>query len=255
MESKIKSLTVAIPALNEERNIVATVRSVLDAAATVPDIRVEIIVIDDGSTDRTAKVTETLALAHPNLRLLKNPVNMGLGSSIRRAIKEATSEKFIFIPGDNDIPVTMLKMLFGNAYEADMVMSYFLNDESRGRKRYLLSTLFKLIYTSTFDLYLVYVNGPAVYSLSKLRELTLASTRFSIVVEINVLLLRQGATFVELPSYRQVGLEGSTSASLRSLLETVRVYLKVFADVFFREPERYSKRPIRVPHENPIAKD
>jgi glycosyltransferase involved in cell wall biosynthesis len=254
MESKNRSLTVAIPALNEEHNIAATVQSVLDASATVPDLQVEILVIDDGSTDRTAEVTEKLALTHPTLRLLKNPVNMGLGSSIRRAIKEATSEKFILIPGDNDIPLTMLKMLFGNAYAADMVISYFLNNECRGRKRYLLSSLFKLIYTSTFDLYLMYVNGPAVYPLSKLRELTLASTRFSIVVEINVLLLRQGATFVELPSYRQVGLEGSTSASLRSFLETVRVYLKVFADVFFRERERYSKRPIRVIHESPIAK-
>jgi glycosyltransferase involved in cell wall biosynthesis len=247
-----RSLTVAIPALNEERNIAMAVQSALDAAATVPDLAVEIIVIDDGSTDRTAEVAEQLAKQHPNVRLLRNSENIGLGASIRRAIAEARSERFLFIPGDNDIPTVTLDLLFRNAYLADLVMVFFLNDETRGRMRYLISTMFRLIYTTFFDLYLIYVNGPAVYPLSWLRELKLHSTRFSIVAEINVKLLRQGLTYVELPSNRQVGLEGSTSASLKSLLETMRVFLQLLADVYWREPSRYGRRPTRINHEQPL---
>jgi glycosyltransferase involved in cell wall biosynthesis len=247
-----RSLTVAIPALNEQENIAMAVQSALDAAATVPDLAVEIIVIDDGSTDRTAQVVEQLAQQHPNLRLLRNPVNMGLGASIRRAIAEARSERFLFIPGDNDIPTVTLDLLFSNAYLADLVMVFFLNDETRGRARYLISTLFRLIYTTFFDLYLIYVNGPAVYPVRRLRELKLHSTRFSIVAEINVKLLRQGLTYVELPSSRQVGLKGSTSASLKSLIETARVFLQLLADVYVREPSRYNKRPSRINHEQPL---
>jgi hypothetical protein len=99
---------------------------------------------------------------------------------------------------------------------------------------------------------LIYVNGPAVYPLSRLRELKLHSTRFSIVAEINVKLLRQGLTYVELPSNRQVGLKGSTSATLRSLAETVRVFLQLLADVYVRETARYNKRPVRINHEQPL---
>lgn len=248
MPQSAMSITVAIPALNEEKNIEGAVRSVLAASARVPALQVEIIVVDDGSRDRTAEIVRGLAQQHSNVRMIQNPQNIGLGASIRRAIDAAGMEKFLFIPGDNDIPLSTLELLFRNAYAADVVMTYFHNDEQRGRMRYLLSNLFRVIYTTTFDLYVVYVNGPAVYPTAQLRALTLYSTRFSIVAEINVKLLRQGVSFVELPSNRQVGMEGSTSATWRSLMETARVYLHIFADVYFRERERYSKRPARRPY-------
>lgn len=244
-----RSLTVAVPALNEERNIEATIRAVLGAAAKSPELRVEIIVVDDGSKDRTAEIVEGLSRQYANVRLIRNPQNIGLGASIRRAIESATTEKFLFIPGDNDIPSTTLEQLFGNAYAADLVMLYFQNDELRGRKRYLISETFRLIYTTFFDLYVLYINGPAVYPLRKLRELKLCSTRFSIVAEINVKLLRQGLTFIEIPSNRQVGLQGSTSATAHSLLETVHVFIQLVLEIHFRNPRSYSRRPLRVRYE------
>ena len=249
------SLTVAIPCLNEEKNIENAILSVIEAASKLPELRLEIIVIDDGSKDRTAEIVLGLSHKYENLLLIQNPVNLGLGASIRLAIDASNMDKFLFIPGDNDIPVTTLDLLFGNAHVADVVMTYFHNDESRGRIRYLLSNLFRVIYTTTFDLYAVYVNGPAIYPANMLKKLKLHSTRFSIVVEINVKLLRQGVSFVELASNRQVGNEGSTSATWRSLIETFRVFLQTFADVYFLEPERFSKRPLRKPYTlslNPI---
>ncbi len=252
MSGNRRSLTVAIPALNEQKNIRAAIDSVRAAASNVPDLSVQIIVIDDGSSDRTAEIVTEVAQIDRNVRLLRNPVNIGLGASIRRAMVETVTERFIFIPGDNDIPLTTLELLFSNAYTADIVMCYFLNDESRGRIRYLISTLFRLIYTSTFDIYLIYVNGPAVYPVEKLRELELHSTRFSIVAEINVKLLRQGVSFTELPSNRQVGLEGSTSATMRTLVETVRVYLQLLVDVYIRDRPRYSFRPSRINYDPPM---
>ena len=218
----------------------------LAAAELVPDLDIEILVIDDGSVDRTAQIVRELSRRHRNVRFLQNPVNIGLGASIRRAIAEAKGEKFLFVPGDNDLPPSTLEMLFGNAYLADVVMCYFLNDECRGRMRFLVSNIFMLIYTTLFDLYVQYINGPAVYPVNRLRELDLYSTRFSIVAEINVKLLRQGVSFAEVPSYRQTGLHGSTSLSLKSLLEAAKVLLKVFSDVHLRHRGRYSSRPVRI---------
>jgi glycosyltransferase involved in cell wall biosynthesis len=242
----MSSLTVAIPALNEERNVPLTIASVLSAAANAPGLAIEIIVIDDGSTDRTADVVTALARQHRNVRLLRNPRNLGLGASIRRAIDEAAGERFLIVPGDNDMPVATLELLFRSADAADVVMTYFLNEEIRGRVRYLLSDFFRLMYTTVFDLYVVYINGPAVYPVAKLRELELYSTRFSIVAEINVKLLRQGLSFVELPASRQTGIEGSRSASLRTLAETARVFVRLLWEVFVKQRRRYARRPVRI---------
>lgn len=244
-----RSLTVAIAALNEERNIESTIRTVLDASAKVPDLSVEILVVDDGSTDRTSEIASTLAQHFRNVRLLRNPRNVGLGASMRRAIEEAQGERVLFVPGDNDMPGSTLELLFRNAYLADVVMCYFLNDEYRGRIRFLLSNTFMLIYTTVFDLYVQYINGPAVYPIAGLRQLELHSTRFSIVAEINVKLLRQGMSFSEIPSYRQTGLQGSTSLSFGSLLESVRVFIQLIADVYLLHRARYGKRPVRVPYD------
>ena len=241
----MSSLTVAIPALNEEKNVSLTIAAVL-AAAKAASLPVEIIVIDDGSTDGTAAVVEELARGNAGIRLLRNPGNLGLGASIRRAIAEARGERFMVVPGDNDMPAATLELIFRHADAADVVMTYFLNEEIRGRVRYLISEAFRVVYTTLFDLYVVYLNGPAVYPVAKLRELQLYSTRFSIVAEINVRLLRQGLSFTELPARRQT-VEGNTSARLRSLAETVRVLLCLLVDVHVRHRDRYSKRPVRVP--------
>lgn len=241
-----RSLTVAVPALNEERNIQGTIEAVRAAAARAPGLEVEILVVDDGSRDRTPAIVEQLAREYGGIRLLRNPSNLGLGASLRRAIGEARTQKIVFIPGDNDIPVYTLELMFRNAFFADVVMIYFLNDEMRGRKRYLVSTLFRLIYTTLFDLYVVYINGPAVYPVAALQALDLRSTRFSIVAEINVKLLRQGLSFAEFASARQVGMEGSTSSPLRGLSEAARVMGHLIWTVHFQERPKFSRRPTRV---------
>lgn len=244
-----RSLTVAIPAFNEERNIEATIATAVACAKKIPDLCVEILVVDDGSTDRTAEIVRNLSRQQEGVRLIQNTKNIGLGASIRRAIEAAQRDKFLIIPGDNDIPVNLMELLFKNAYAAEVVMCYFHNDELRGRPRFLLSTLFKLIYTTCFDLYAQYLNGPAVYPVNRLREIDLHSTKFSIVSEINVKLLRQGVTFVEIPSSRRGESEKSTSFSFRNLIETANVFFQVLLDVYVRSPTKYGHRPVRLSYE------
>jgi len=204
-------------------------------------------VIDDGSTDGTAKIVADYAARHPEVTLIRHEQNRGLGSALRTALQHANADKFLIVPGDNDMPAAMLGLLMRNSHVADMVTCFFLNREQRRRMRNLLSTVFGLIYTTCFDIFVQYINGPCVYPVAQLRTLELKSTRFSIVAEINVKLLRQGVSFVEIPGYRQVGLAGSTSFSLRNLGETVRIFLHLIYDIHWRYPERYAHRPVRVP--------
>ena len=95
-------ISVIIPAYNEEALIVSTLDCLQAYLAARPE-SYEIIVVDDGSRDRTAKSIQqwqkdTLA----NLHLLVNPDNLGKGFSIRRAVLESQGQFIVFT--DADLP-------------------------------------------------------------------------------------------------------------------------------------------------------
>jgi len=239
-------LTLVVPALNEERNIASTLEAIGRVLASCPGKSAEVLVVDDGSTDSTAAVVEEIARRDTRVVLIRNPGNLGLGASLQVAIARAAGRQLLIVPGDNDLPPQTLLELIRSSGAADMVMCYFENREQRGRARNILSTLFGLIYTTAFDVYPQYINGPCVYPVANLRRLRLFSTRFSIVAEINVKLLRQGVSFLEVPSHRQVGMKGSSSFSLRNLWETASVFCRLLYDVHVANPGAYARRPVRV---------
>jgi glycosyltransferase involved in cell wall biosynthesis len=253
-ESADFDLSVVVPAFNEERHIAETIDTILGVSAICTDVRIEVIVIDDGSVDRTAEIVSAIALNHANIRLIRNPRNIGLGSSLRVGLAHAAGARLLLVPGDNDLPEAALYELISHSRDADVVMCYFLNNEIRGRDRNLLSTAFGLIYTTAFEIYPQYINGPCVYPVKALRALEIFSTRFSIVAEINVKLLRQGVSFMEVASVRQVGLEGSTSFSFRNLWESATIFIRLCYEVRIRKPHFYSHRPIRLHPGMPVAK-
>src|SRR5437763_17138783 len=77
------SLSVILPAHNEEEAIAGTVHEVVDAIAAWPWIpEYEVIVVNDGSRDSTAAIVETIAAANPCVRVIHHPVNQGYGAAL-----------------------------------------------------------------------------------------------------------------------------------------------------------------------------
>lgn len=89
---KGQSITVIIPCLNEEQGIERVLRA-------MPDFVDEIIVVDNGSTDRTAEVATSLGakVIHEEVR--------GYGRAYRRGFSKATSDLIITLDGDHSYPV------------------------------------------------------------------------------------------------------------------------------------------------------
>lgn len=108
----LPSLSIVIPAYNEERRLpptLAAVRAYLDAHA-YPDA--EILVVDDGSRDGTAALVEELNLLEdPRVRLLRNPGNRGKGFSVRHGMLEARGEWILFSDADLSAPIEELDKL------------------------------------------------------------------------------------------------------------------------------------------------
>lgn len=95
-------------AYNEEGLIGEYVeRSLAQLRRTVADF--EIVVVDDGSTDRTAAILRELADRIPQLRVITNPVNRNVGYSCKRAIREARKEYLMWQTVDWSYDVSMLR--------------------------------------------------------------------------------------------------------------------------------------------------
>jgi dolichyl-phosphate beta-glucosyltransferase len=113
----LPSLSIVIPAYNEERRLpptLAAVRAYLDARA-YPDA--EILVVDDGSRDGTAALVEAVAREDQRVRLLRNPGNRGKGYSVRHGMLEARGEWILFSDADLSAPIEELDKLLPAAIE------------------------------------------------------------------------------------------------------------------------------------------
>lgn len=98
-------LSVIVPAYNEERRLPGSLESIFSYLALQP-YRSEVIVVDDGSKDRTSDIAESVGRKHKiPLRILKNESNQGKGYSVRRGLLEAKGRICLFSDADLSTPI------------------------------------------------------------------------------------------------------------------------------------------------------
>jgi len=84
------TLSVVIPAYNEERTLARCVERVLAIAGI--DLGLELLIVDDASTDRTREIAGSIAASHPNVKVLSHDTNRGKGAALHTGFREATGE-------------------------------------------------------------------------------------------------------------------------------------------------------------------
>jgi glycosyltransferase involved in cell wall biosynthesis len=114
---RLPSISIVIPAYNEQRRLPATLRSILDYLGARDWSGWEVLVVNDGSRDSTAAVAEQFAEAYPGVRLLQNPGNRGKGYSVRHGMLEAECEWVLFTDSDLSAPIEELDKLIAAARE------------------------------------------------------------------------------------------------------------------------------------------
>ena len=131
------TLSVVIPAYNESKRIIQTFREIrtwLDSHAAES---YEVVVVDDGSRDDTAAIIEKEMLQWPQLRLIRQPRNLGKGAAVRRGCLAAMHDFVLFMDADHATPIDELRgFLPKMAQGFDIVVGVrtFQENESHSRR-------------------------------------------------------------------------------------------------------------------------
>lgn len=129
MTSDAPGLSIVIPSFNEELRLPSTLERI---AAFLPWLGSdsEIIVVDDGSRDRTAQISETFRAKIPNLRVVSNGVNRGKGYSVRHGMLEARGRNVLFTDADLSAPIEEAPKLLDALKDHDVAIGSRALDRS-----------------------------------------------------------------------------------------------------------------------------
>ncbi|MEE9295268.1 MAG: glycosyltransferase family 2 protein [Phycisphaerae bacterium] len=116
-------LTVFFPCYNEEANVERTTARALQAAARFSD-DFEVIIVNDGSSDRTGELADALARQHPQVRAVHNDTNLGYGGALARGFREASKEWVFYTDGDGQFDFEEIGRLLPLLDRYDIVSAY-----------------------------------------------------------------------------------------------------------------------------------
>lgn len=142
--NKIDELSIFFPFWNEEKNIKKVVESAIPVAEKYAD-KWEIIMVDDGSKDKTLEIAETLARKHKNLRAFSHSPNIGYGAALREGFNNAKYSNIIFTDGDGQFDFSELYKFIEKIQEYDLVIGFRRKRKDHNIiKRLFLMTLLKI---------------------------------------------------------------------------------------------------------------
>jgi len=164
MVAPSETMIVLIPCFNEENNIRETVETVRAVATTLP-IHVEIMMIDDGSTDGTKRELEKLCDEY-GCKAIYNPKNLGVGRSLLNAYETIEDGTWVTImPGDNEIDFGSIRKFVELRDEYDVIYGYLQNPIIRPFGRRLISFGYTRLVKTLYGFSVRYLNGMKLFNI------------------------------------------------------------------------------------------
>lgn len=203
MTQEAPQLTAIVPMFNEA----ATVGELLARLLTLP-LRMQVVVVDDGSTDGSRQIVERFAQAHPEVELVCHEANRGKGAAVRSGIARARGAYTVVQDADLEYnPADLVRLLETAEREGASVVygSRILGHSAASYRSFywggrLVSLVASLLYRQWIT------DEPTCYKMFKtelLRSLPLSEDGFGFCAEATALVLRRGHRIREVPiSYR-----------------------------------------------------
>jgi len=227
----LNSVTAFYPCYNEEANVERTTLSALKAFGRVAE-DFEIIIVNDGSRDRTGEIADRLAGEHPQVRAVHNNPNRGYGGALQRGFREATKEYVFYTDGDRQFDLEEIDLLIPLMSRYDIVSAYRLDRQDPFLRKLnalgwttLVNTLFRL---GLRDIDCAF----KIYPRKLFEEIEMKSTSALIDTEILARAKRLGYTIGQVGVHHYPRTAGTqTGAKLRVILRAFKELFGLYFDI------------------------
>ncbi len=198
----MKDITFFVPCYNEEGNIAGTIDTIVEALQGL-SLSYGILVCDDASTDRTCEIVQRQIAAKPEIliQLVENAKNNGLGHNYFQCAFLADSTHYMLINGDNVEPVLQIRDILTHLGEADMVIPYFGERETRTGFRKVVSRTFTLLVNTLSSHSIHYYNGAVLHRTENVRLWSSETRGYGYQTELICRLLHEGRSYVEVSTF------------------------------------------------------
>jgi len=178
-----KSLSIILPLYNEEENIRQTVYSVLnfftDKLRTF-----EIILVNDGSTDRTGMIIDQFAANNKYIQPIHHAINRGYGAAFTSGLRKARYETIVFMDADGQFDIAETERLLFYSDDYDIIVGYRIKRRD-SFYRVTLGMLYSRLVSLFFGLSLKDINcGFKVFKKSIFEKINILSTGALVHAEI-----------------------------------------------------------------------
>lgn len=223
------SLSIVIPALNEEGNIQGSIDSVTSAAERHFD-DYEIIVVNDGSTDRTLGIVHENMARNPRIRVISHEKPWGFGASYHDGRRHATKTFTVMVHGDNAFDEDTLGRFFSNAGKADVICGYIANPAARDWTRRAISFSYTTAMNILFCMNLKYFNGLQIHRTDWLQEADIKSDGFGFQAELLIKAIKDGRSYLQVPTIHTERPGGGETKVFK--MKNVRSVTRTMAELF-----------------------
>lgn len=225
------TLSLVLPAYNEESNIEIVVRRALDVLPAFTT-GFEIIVVNDGSRDATASIVDRLAAEDDRVKPVHHRVNQGYGGAVKSGFKASTCEYVMFMDADRQFDIADIRLLSPFVPLFDIVAGFRM-ERSDPIVRRINAEVFNLAIRILFDVHIRDLDCAfKIFRGDLIRSLELTSAGALLNAETQAKLRRQGASMVQIgvPHYPRVAghaTGGDPKVILRAMKGTVLLWLRM----------------------------
>jgi glycosyltransferase involved in cell wall biosynthesis len=239
MENLKPFVSVIMPALNEEKTVVASIDDVLSAFKEV-DVKGEVIVVNDGSSDSTPFLIQDKAREVPGtITMIDHPVRRGIGTSFWDGVDKARGDIICMFPADKENDPREALRYIKLFEDVDIVIPFIFNRNVRSLSRNVLSRIYLLIINNSFFTSLNYANGNTMFRKTLLKEIRHRCSGFFFQTDILIRLIKRGYLFAEIPCKLKKREKGKSKAvGWGSLAEVIKGYTNLLADVYLKRTEQ-----------------
>ncbi len=205
------------PAYHDEANLPLLIPKVHAFLAAIADTY-EIIIVEDGSPDRTGAVADQLAKTYPCVRVIHHPKNMGYGAALKTGFQSARYEYVMYTDGDNQYDVQESLPFLHLLNNADILSGYALKKATSWWRK-LQSITYNIVLAILFGHYLRDVNcSMKIIRKSVLDSLKLESASAFIDAELILKARRQKYRILQFPVHHYARTAGRASGSRLSVI-------------------------------------